>query len=919
MDNDNGYDVPTEEIQKEIMENLQTWSVANSDDVNFEISQEDEIILKPYVRPCPAELFRLTEDDKAEFENLRSRLGLHSDESRGCVSDTISETERPMVNLTAPKLLRHEKLDRPVQSKAIQNHSSNTSRNRVYSQYYPSAMISIDQDKQWTELNNFLDNYHVSQDKLDTVFDFDGTAKICDSNENEHIVLEYLRRMSEKFRENQPKSCRLGDGTEATHLEIVKTMERKTVCCDLRTQLTKRNPSKLLTKQVDVVAQSDSESFSDSGADQDQGLWLEQFRAHRQLPDRNSENSRIKTNKVMVKAPSISTQENNLTPGRRDCDSCEKLGGKLKDVWNDSVVEDRLEELRTSETFLARRRRFCEEFVRSVGIQRASNLLLHEDSSFSAGIPLLDDFFSERTTDSTVHLVCESPWTSWEQSGFDSGHCGLLSQAINSARQSWFVFFAFVSWLLSLVTKEEQKATVSSSAQVFCFNTVGFVQIATRQNESQPPSVNRPQIHALLQIPSSGTIMCEQIKHKITDEFKNQLSSWKPDEALIWNVDHVALPSFDGEPDLSTLTITRPNVEDWKQQFPNRMPSIYAGEFGNSEQTRAMIWDSEQHRIPNKTNRLNGKNNFGSRWDDLLDSDSATAVIEMPLTKFQMSDIQKTLFALLVNLHLKALDLVGIRLGWISTWTGNRMTADSTLSSHSRIPCVALAVRGYKAWQYSKNVCDWMTSKIGSDDEMLRCYGSRYQDFNLKHLVRWFGPRLPDVTGLSPLKIVRIKHQASKLLTHSKNCWLVRSMRNDLVILLDKSLSSCLTGILKAVVNKCGYQVIWLSRFTCVTPPDLCALRMLVVSESKLPVEAKCNSLNSVLEPSSPEMLIVLRRENANAHAIHLCEQVKMVVQRSLDSTQERRSSEYTAAHGIHVLRLLTCPTAHPHTFEIIC
>ncbi|KAA3682354.1 uncharacterized protein DEA37_0004323 [Paragonimus westermani] len=157
--------------------------------------------------------------------------------------------------------------------------------------------------------------------------------------------------------------------------------------------------------------------------------------------------------------------------------------------------------------------------------------------------------------------------------------------------------------------------------------------------------------------------------------------------------------------------------------------------------------------------------------------------------------------------------------------------------------------------------------------------------------VRWFGPRLPDVTGLSPVKIARIKHQASKLLTHSKNCWLIRNVRNDLVMLLDKSLLSCLTGILKAVVDKCGYQVIWLSRFTCVTPPDICALRMLLVGESNLRVKANCNPMKSALEPSSPEMLIILRRENANKHAIHLCEHVKIAVQKCLDSSQKRRST----------------------------
>ncbi|KAF7242679.1 hypothetical protein EG68_10571 [Paragonimus skrjabini miyazakii] len=909
MDNDNAYDMTFEEIQKEIMENLQTLKMANPDDVNFRISQESKTILKPYVRPSPAELFKLTEEDKAGFENLRLRLGLHSDESKQCIPDNVSETEPPMVGLTAPRLLRHEKLDRPVQPKISQNNLSNTNRNRIYRQYYPSAKIfSIDQDKHWPELNDFLDNYHVSQDKLNTVFDFDETTKIRkkirngysaifhildvdDSNENEHILLEYLRRMSEKFRENQPRSCPSGDGIKVTHLETVKTMEPKTVYWDLRTGLTTPNHSRSLAKQADAVTQSDSESSSDSGADQDHGLWLERFRAHRQPLDNNSEKSLIKTNNVLVKSPSVSTQ-NNRTPGKHDCELYGENGSKSKEVWSDTVLENHLEELRTAETFLARRRRFCEDFIRSVGIQHTSNLLLHEDSSFSATIPLLGDFFSDRTTENTVQLVFESPWTSWEQFTFDNDYYGLLPQTIKSAGQSWFVFFAFVSWLLSLVTKDEQKAAASSSEQAFCFNTVGFIQTSTRQNKSQPPSVNRPQIHALLKLPSSGMISCEQVKHHIRVEFKNQLSSWKPDETLIWNVNHVALPLFESEPDLSTLAINRTNAEDWKQQFPDGMPNIYMGEFGNSEQTMAMIWDLEQHRIPNKTNKPNVKNNFGSGWDELLDNDSATAVIEMPLDKLRTFDIQKMLFALLVNMYLKALDLVGIRLGWMLTWAGNQMTTDSSLSSHSRIPCVALAFRGYKAWQYSKQICDWMTSKTGlGDDEMLRCYGSRYQNFNLKHLVRWFGPRLPDVTGLSPVKIARIKHQASKLLTHSKNCWLVRTLKTDLMMLLDESLLSCSTGILKAAVDICGYQVVYLNRFTYKTPLDFCALTILVVDESKSHAEIKCNPLNNVVKPSSSKILLVLRRESAIEHAIHLCEQVKVAVQKCLDVTQEKRSN----------------------------
>ncbi|KAF5401792.1 hypothetical protein PHET_04818 [Paragonimus heterotremus] len=815
MDNDNAYDMPFEEIQKEIMENLQTLNMTNSDDVNFKISQENETILKPYVRPSPAELFKLSEEDKAGFENLRLRLGLHSDESRQCVPDNVSKTEQPLVSLTAPKLLRHEKLERPVQPKIIRNHLSNISRYRIYRQYYPSAKIfSIDQDKHWPELNGFLANYHVSQDKLNTVFDFDETTKIRkklrngysaifhildlgDSNDNEHIILDYLNSMSEKFRENQPKSCPSGDGTKATNLETVKTLEQKTVYCDLRTGLTTRNPSRSLAKQTE----------------------------------------------------------------------------------------------RISETFLARRRRFCEDFIQSIGIQHTFSLLLHEDSSFSAAIPLLDDFFSDTTTESTVQLVFESPWTSWEQFGFDNCHYGLPPQIIKSTRQSWFVFFAFVSWLLSLVAKEEQKATVSSNEQALRFNTVGFIQISTRQNESQPPSVNRPQIHALLKLPSSGTMSCEQIKHHISVGFKNQLSSWKPDETLIWNVNHVALPLLEDEPDLSTLVINRTNAEDWKQQFPDKMPNLYVGEFGNNEQTMTMIWDSAKHRIPNKTNKPNVSNNFGSGWDELLDNESATAVIEMPLDKLGMFNIQKTLFALLVNLYLKALDLVGIRLGWMLTQTGNRMAAGSSLPSHSRIPCVALAVRGYKAWQYSKQICDWMTSKTGSgDEEMLRCYGSRYENFNLKHLARWFGPRLPDVTGLSPVKITRIKHQASKLLTHSKNCWLVRTIRTDLIMLLDESLLSCLTGILKAAVDVCGYQVVYLNRFMYEIPRDFYALTMLLVGESKPHAEIDCNPLENVVEPSSPKLLFVLRRESANEHAIHLCEQMKVAVQKGLDFTKEQRS-----------------------------
>ncbi|KAF6774945.1 hypothetical protein AHF37_06197, partial [Paragonimus kellicotti] len=130
-----------------------------------------------------------------------------------------------------------------------------------------------------------------------------------------------------------------------------------------------------------------------------------------------------------------------------------------------------------------------------------------------------------------------------------------------------------------------------------------------------------------------------------------------------------------------------------------------------------------------------------------------------------------------------------------------------------------------------------------------------------------------------------------KMLTHSENCWLVRTIRTDLVMLLDETLLSCLTGILKAAVDICGYQVVYLGRFTYETPPDFCALTVLVVDESKPHAEIKCNPSDNVFEPSLSKILFVLRRESASEHAIHLCEQVKVAVHKSMDFTQEQRSS----------------------------
>ncbi|OON14964.1 hypothetical protein X801_09235, partial [Opisthorchis viverrini] len=442
-------------------------------------------------------------------------------------------------------------------------------------------------------------------------------------------------------------------------------------------------------------------------------------------------------------------------------------------------------------------------------------------------------------------------------------------------------YFAFLAWLVSLaVAKEEDESTSG-------FTTIGLLQTASVHQQVEPniPLVGQPKLHALL-VTSLHPPTREQAKITLEDVWTKEVN-----EALLWDAEQFAIPNIEYSEVRMKVEVSNCIPESWMEAAPN----VFQGQL-TSEQTPLVPPTEHLETIVRShcedaaycENQCEGMN-------ELSATDWTTVVIELQLGNMTQSQIKQNIFTLLLNVQAKYLDVVGVRLGWLKT-----SDVHGSCQRTESAPCLAVAIRGPRAWSTVKNICTWITNRSTSiDPDKFRCFGSGYEDLNTKHVVRWFGPRLPDVAVLSPVRLARVKHQITKLLENPNDCWIANGSLGDIMIILSYDAASILADILKSLLQYCGYVLVSLE-LKCdgeAKTEKLECCQFSVLADSVRHVETdivkQTKSVFGVNLPRVfPHFVIILRRENAVNHFYVTLKQIRFTLINAINKNLQKWISD---------------------------
>ncbi|KAG5449145.1 hypothetical protein CSKR_104754 [Clonorchis sinensis] len=872
MDNDTTYDMSFEDIQAAIMSNMPKVPFSQCIP-GFPTGDEDSIVM-PFERPKPEELFKLSDEDERAFEELRVLLTSHKENNTGENMCTETKTKSPGENST--KVIGTKSSDSATGDNRIKctrnSRLNGRYREQTFKKYYPTeTVLSITQGSHTTELDRFLESYHVPEDELNRVFDFSGDVSGAEfARSNEQTVLEYLQKASQQYRKSSHTSNATCLQENPTNMVRVEDSQKKTVFCDLRnthSRIQEQPSQELKTFDKNVT----TDSSSDSGEEHDTGLWLEKFRAQRRTQKLESASGR-KENGVR----SGNFEHSNSTAADTPTSYEQNRG------FDKPMLDRDLERLTVAETFLERRKNYLKEVCTAHGLRLSSGLLLHEEATYNEPIPLLG---------TTAGSVSEGLFVSVTQP------LPSLTSVIDPTKASdaeccWSynaqaTYFAFLAWLVSLVVEEEEDKSTTG------FTTIGLLQMASVHRKVRPniPLVGQPKLHALL-VTNLHPLTQEEAKIILEDIWTKEAENWKVNETLLWDAEQFAIPSVERSEVQIKLEISTNIPESWMEAAPN----IFQGHLTNEKTQLVPVTEHLETIVRSHCEDEAYCANQCEGMNELSATDWTTVVIEVQLSKMTQSQIKQNIFALLLNVQIKCLDVVGVRLGWIKT-----PDVHGSCQRTESAPCLAVAIRGPSAWSTVKNICTWMTTNWSAsiDPDKFRCFGSRFEDLNTKHVVRWFGPRLPDVAVLSPVRLARVKHQITKLLDNPNDCWIVNGSLGDIMITLSYDAASILADILKDLLQRCGYVLVSLA-LKCggeAESEKIECCQFSVLGDSDRHVETdivkETKSVFGVnLSRVFPYFVIILRRENAVNHFYVTLKQIRFTLLNSIKKNPQNWISD---------------------------
>ncbi|CAL8103544.1 unnamed protein product [Calicophoron daubneyi] len=877
MNEETEYDVPSETIQAAIMENfVMTQSLGREQCI---VRGDGDSPIIPYIRPPPEELFVLSDEEKIGFENLRRALAPDLDEGDK-VGTQASASETDQNDLAVPNrdlqsLGGGGDQGKTSQAKMADTYHFEANREARYDRYYPHVKLVLNtDDKRMAELDKFLEEYEVPEEDLERVFDFEPDSIAHGPPSNGQGIEEYLKNACEsyslaKYKAQIPETSEPNSvWTNSNH------HERKTVYCDLRESAPKRNVQKSTqeeTKQLPIASSikslgnnADSSSEEDAG-----GLWLDRYRDHRRRNQRNEN-----TNETNLCR--LTTNEHRPFDQKKVANVSAQF---QQAITQKSKMYEDLEDLANIETYLERRRKYCEDLLRSNGVLSTRGVLLHEESSFSPAISII-------SPDTEVYApgqVMQLTYRVWEEKtkslDSETQEGGRLQANLYSST----VFFAVLSWLLSILPEQVQTDKRNS----FTFSILGLIQAACTGCEQTRGwcNVRNLRLCALIRLHEKvdpDETNTHRLQELLDDCFRKHIAQWNFDTNLLLNSEEVILPSIScGKTGHFELDCEPCDL--WCQKEFHSTPSIYWGS-KNCGLEKVDTSGIAEQTVGTPDDQYCAS--YARGMYELLDNEVGTVVLELSLNSLKSDVITDLVYATLTNMHLRGLDLVGVRTGWVQ----NRDATDVIQ------PHVVFAFRGPEAWKQIKTVSTWILSKFrGIDSNDMRCHGSRFGDLNMKHLVRWFGPHLPDVAVLSPVMIARAKHQGANLLKPGRDCWLVRPEPGDLVLALSKAIWSTLPDLIESAIELCGYQLVGLGRPThnpSKVPTFLYAAYLAVPKEC--PAGGKNRSivvatgdedeseLNVEDAEFSADCLLVIRRENPLGHLPRLMNCIKLVLRKIL-------------------------------------
>ncbi|VDP69819.1 unnamed protein product [Echinostoma caproni] len=453
MHPDSQYDMSFEEIQKAIMENLPARLLQTNPGRCVPLGESDTP-LTPYVRPPPEELFQLSTEDQLEFEKLRLTLSTYSGEDNcGCENEHTNSN----VPNESPRLIQKQRIitkpnKYPKTAWPKTTNATRKQRDAIFEQYMPKqTVLTRTEDRQMmNELDAFLETYEVPEAQMQTIFNLTAEQLEEPSLYQEQDVVNFLKQSARKYKQHQqhfvcPASFK-GDSSEP---EILQS-ERKTVVCDLRNTIP-------LGQQERVVKKTDSNS--------------KVIDTQSKLPDLKPHPEAKSKSPLNVKEVKNDKYDDMMTY------SSETV--QLRDQVNGTYTE--------------RRRLYCADLVRLVGLEQDSDrILVHHESTFTPPIPLTPSNLDNQCGSRQVHFVLRQPTTCITQESDQ--------KVVNRARlarqtKTTNVFFSILSWLASLAIHPAQSGTG------FQIRTAGMVRLANiRPKESADcmTLTDNPEVQILL-------------------------------------------------------------------------------------------------------------------------------------------------------------------------------------------------------------------------------------------------------------------------------------------------------------------------------------------------------------------------------------------------------------------------------------
>nr|CAH8858230.1 unnamed protein product [Trichobilharzia regenti] len=383
MERDPKYDVPFEVVQKAIEENwskckyndvLKKYNDNNNNKNNNQITINGVVIDTPYVRPKPEELFQLEETEKKAFEQLKQKMDEYNLKTGNF--DPASEAE--WLDYLQNKQKSSEIVKSPsnqfrkvpiIKKRTIT--SATTYQRENYQTYFPNETLKTfsdgdnaannDDDEKYKELNEFLEQYKVSEEQLNSIFnpkeiEYDDKSTIESFHKNNSII-EYLQRTSDRYASIQRKFSATYKNVEekkndtSIHLQNEMKSLMNKIQEDNNMNMIKHKPFEKVNNSTEAVddlkikstsrkspSSSASSSSSSSEDEEDNSLWLERFRRQR---GRLNKIQAEEDQKRDVKSSEKRSNENQSTESVYQTKSVDKV--------DSSALRNHLEKLKMNE------------------------------------------------------------------------------------------------------------------------------------------------------------------------------------------------------------------------------------------------------------------------------------------------------------------------------------------------------------------------------------------------------------------------------------------------------------------------------------------------------------------------------------------------------------------------------------------